>query len=275
MARQIYPLAEEMDDNTLGPEFLAPPPEGWQEFRPDVYVRPAIKLGLISLTNDPSAEIDLHQFLAPFDDVRLSTNRVYSPQYSNMDSLLAVVNDIAASADALMPDDSLDMIAFGCTSAAMALGSDVVAEKIRAKRPGIRVTDPIQSVLKGLQALNAKKVALLTPYIGEVNVNIARYFEEHGFTLTSKGFFRIFDDNQRNRISEQSFLEAAIAMTAERDCEALFISCTALCTAPVINRLEAAIGVPVITSNQALAWNILRHSGHHGVSDQFGKLFTL
>lgn len=275
MTRPTHPLSKELEMSKLGPEFLAPPPAGWQEFRPDVYQRAAIKLGLIALTNDPSAEIDLHAYLAPFDDVRVSTHRVYSPQYSNMDSLLGVVNDIAEATGELMPDDDLDMIAFGCTSAAMALGSEVVADKILSKRPGVKVTDPIQSTLNALEALKVKKLALLTPYIGEVNVNIANYFEKHGFQLTAKGFFRIFDDNQRNRVSSESFLEAAKAMTENGECDALFISCTALRSSDIVAKLEKVTGRPVVTSNQALAWNILRSAGHKGTSDQFGKLFTL
>jgi maleate isomerase len=273
--RKIQSLSSEMDESKLAAEFLAPAAEGWQEFRPDVYTQAAIKVGLISLTNDPSAEIDMHKFMAPFDDVRVSGHRVYSPQYSNLESLAAVADNIAEAAAAIMPDDQMDILAFGCTSAAMTLGSEAVAGKILKKRPTVKVTDPIQSTLNALRALRVKKLAVLTPYIGEVNVNIANYFEERGFDLTAKGFFRIFDDNQRNRVSDASFLEAARAMTDKASCDALFISCTALSTAPNVKLIEDEIGVPVVTSNQALAWNVLRLGGHTGTTDQFGQLFTI
>jgi maleate isomerase len=57
--------------------------------------------------------------------------------------------------------------------------------------------------------------------------------------------------------------------------DALFISCTALRTAPIVARLEAALGLPVVTSNQALTWNMLRTGGHPGKCDGFGSLLTL
>ena len=273
MTRPTHLVSDEMTED-LGGEFAAPPPEGWEEIETRIYQRAQVKAGLITLTNDPSAEIDLHAFFAPFDGVRLSTNRVYSPQYSNMASLLAVGESIAQAAADLMPDDTLDVLAFGCTSAAMALGSDKVAADIRAHKPGIAVTDPIQSVLAGLKALGAKRVALITPYIGEVNVGIANYLEEHGLELTAKAFFRIFDDNQRNRVSRESYLQAIRAVTRDRPCDAVFISCTALSTARYLQEMEDAAGVPVITSNQALAWNMLRLGGHTGTTDRFGTLFT-
>ncbi len=274
MTRPTHPISDELTED-LSDEFLAPPPVGWVELGTQVYDRATVKAGLVTLTNDPSGEIDLHAYFAPFDGIRLSTNRVYSPQYSNMASLRAVGEDIAISAAGLMPDDPLDVLAFGCTSAAMALGSDKVAADIRKHKPNVIVTDPIASVLTGLRALGAKRVAVITPYIGEVNIGIADYLEKLGLDLTAKGFFRIYDDNQRNRLSLESYLEAVNKITKAAPCDAVFISCTALATAPYVARIEAEAGVPVVTSNQALAWNIMRLGGHQGTTDRFGTLFGL
>ena len=274
MTRPTHLVADEMTTD-LGGEFAAPAPDGWVELDTRIYERPQIKAGLIALTNDPSGEIDMHRYFSPFEGVRLSTNRVYSPQYSNMESLRAVGKDIAASAAALMPDDPLDVLAFGCTSAAMTLGSDTVAASIREHKPDVAVTDPIQSVLAGLSALGARRIALITPYIGEVNVNIAEFLETRGLQLTARAFFRIFDDNQRNRVSRDSYLSAIRTVTAAAPCDAVFISCTALATAPFIAEMEEAAGVPVVSSNQALSWNVMRLGGHKGTTDQFGTLFTL
>lgn len=259
----------------LGGEFSSPAPDGWMEFEPTVYRTSKIKAGLISLANDPSVEIDFHAFSAPFDDVRVSTHRVYSPQYSNMFALEAVKDDIADAASGLMPDDPLDVVAFGCTSAAMALGSDVVAAEVQTKIPKAKVTDPMASALVAFEALGAKRIALLTPYIGEVNVNIAAYLEARGIDVVRRGFFRIYDDDQRNRVSQESFVSAAQQLTSLSECDALFISCTALRTAPIVAGLEDKIGVPVVTSNQALVWNVMRTGGHNGKTGRFGKLFSI
>ena len=272
--RSTHLVSDEMTAS-LGGAFSAPAPDGWTEFEPTVYPSAKVKAGLISLTNDPSVEIDFHAFTAPFDNIRVSTHRVYSPQYSNMAALEAVKNDIADAAGALMPDDPLDVIAFGCTSAAMALGSHVVAAEIRTAAPNAKVTDPIASALVALEALSTRRVALLTPYIGEVNVNIADYLEDRDIDVVTRGFFRIYDDDQRNRVSNESFVSAARKLTQGTDCEALFISCTALHTSPIVERLEDEIGIPVVTSNQALVWNVMRMGGHDGTTCGFGKLFSI
>jgi hypothetical protein len=46
--------------------------------------------------------------------------------------------------------------------------------------------------------------------------------------------------------------------------EALSISCSAVRAAGIIGEIEARLGVPVISSKSATAWNVLRVSGGGG-----------
>jgi maleate cis-trans isomerase len=55
--------------------------------------------------------------------------------------------------------------------------------------------------------------------------------------------------------------------------DAYFVSCTAVKSAEVIDRLEAALGRPVLTSNQAMLWQALRQSGISDSVTGFGELF--
>ncbi len=57
--------------------------------------------------------------------------------------------------------------------------------------------------------------------------------------------------------------------------EALFVSCTALRAAAAVPAMEAALGRPVVTSNQATAWQCLRLCGDAAAYPEFGLLMTL
>ena len=57
--------------------------------------------------------------------------------------------------------------------------------------------------------------------------------------------------------------------------DALFVSCTALRGALAVPGIEHAIGRPVVTSNQASAWNCLRLCGDETPHPEFGRLMTL
>jgi maleate isomerase/arylmalonate decarboxylase len=54
----------------------------------------------------------------------------------------------------------------------------------------------------------------------------------------------------------------------------LLITCTDFPALPLIAPLEAELGVPVVTSNQATLWAALRRAGVHDVVSGAGRLLT-
>ena len=68
-------------------------------------------------------------------------------------------------------------------------------------------------------------------------------------------------------------LDAIVRVGAGADCEAVFASCTNLRATGVIAEAEARLGKPVITSNQALAWHMLRLAGLPEGQPAGGSLF--
>jgi maleate isomerase len=102
---------------------------------------------------------------------------------------------------------------------------------------------------------------------------MARLFEEEGFDLDRFTCLDMQDDREMARIAPDSIVELAREAMALGS-EALFISCTAVRAAGVIDRIEAATGAPAISSNYAAAWAVLRHLGDRGAGAP-GHLMTL
>ena len=75
-----------------------------------------------------------------------------------------------------------------------------------------------------------------------------------------------------NRIPPQSVFRLARKIDRP-DAEAIFLSCTALPTIELIAELEAMLGKPVVTSNQATFWNVLRLLKLNVKISGFGRLF--
>ena len=61
--------------------------------------------------------------------------------------------------------------------------------------------------------------------------------------------------------------------TVRVDVDAVFVSCTSLRALPVIKDAEAAIGKPVLASNQVLAWHLMRLAGIADTPHAWGELF--
>ena len=76
------------------------------------------------------------------------------------------------------------------------------------------------------------------------------------------------------KVAPEAIYEAAIAIDRP-DADAVLVSCTALRTSSVIDRIEQHLGKPVVTSNQALAWHALRLAGYAEPRKGLGRLMTL
>ena len=248
-------------------------PLPWQHFPCTLDAGPAsvAAIGLIALASDIVIEPELRRFL-PSADVGLYTNRIPMPKVVTVDSLAQMGDNISSTTELLVPDDHLDVIIYGCTSGSMTIGPDKVAAQINGVRPDVAVTDPITAALTGLRTLGCQKIGLLTPYIDEVNAVVERYISGEGFELAVMGSFGQAGDPEISRIPPQAIYDAACALAKSADIEALFLSCTALRTSTIIQPLEDALGIPVVASNQALAWHALRLAGFNEPITNFGRL---
>ena len=77
------------------------------------------------------------------------------------------------------------------------------------------------------------------------------------------------------RIEKASILDAAISLGRSDEVDGVFISCTSLRAAEIIEQAEEILGKPVTASNHALAWHLLRLAGISDELDGFGSLFKL
>lgn len=234
---------------------------------------PTAAIGLITLPNDASIESELNAFLA-IDGVRVFANRIRRPAQGTADSLREMEQHLGEAAALLVPDLPLDVIAYGCTAASMAIGPDAVAAGIRTGRPNIACTDPVSAALKGLRAFETRRIAILNPYGDEVNEVVERFVSSQGFEIVAKASFNQKVDARITRVPPQAIYDAGLELGRAPEVEGLFISCTGLRVSPVIGRLEEALGKPVVSSNQALAWDCLRLSGCEEQVEGFGKLFS-
>jgi maleate isomerase len=103
---------------------------------------------------------------------------------------------------------------------------------------------------------------------------MAAYFAGHGFDIASFTCLGFEDDREMARIAPSALVDLAREAT-HAQAEALFVSCTALRSALAAADIEKAIGRPVVTSNQASAWNCLRLCGDEAAHPEWGRLMTL
>jgi maleate isomerase len=229
-------------------------------------------IGLVVLATDQTIEHEWRQMLH-LDGVAFYESRIYNSPTITPETLAEMEGGIAAAAALIKPGIPLDALAYGCTSGAMVIGEDRVFALLREAWPDKPCTTPITAALAGLRALGARRIALLTPYIDEINQSMRRYIEARDITVAAMGSFNNGNDNEVARISAASLEAAILELGSQNSVDAVFIACTSLRVASLIERAEARIGKPVTSSNHAMAWHTLRLAGYADAVPGFGRLF--
>ncbi len=233
----------------------------------------AHRIGLIVFESDTTAETDFHRML-PDEGVMFHTARIEITSPITMESLRQTADRLPAAAAQIQPAERLDVIAYSCTAAVVALGYQSVAEKIRMAHPKAKVITPMTAAVEGLKRLDIEKISLLTPYKDEFNQPIRAYLEDNGISVLNIGSFLLEKQKEMLELPPDAIHEAAIE-TMHPEADALFISCTAIRASEVIESLEATFQKPVLTSIQCLFWGALRASGYGDAVLGWGELLRL
>lgn len=216
-------------------------------------------LGLIVLATDETMEPELRRIM-PEDGVALHHARIPSAPTVSAETLARMEADLPATA-ALLPARRFDVVGYGCTSGATVIGPQRVAALVAGACDAAAVVDPLSAVIAACAALSVRRIGFLTPYVAEVSAAMRAALEAAGLEIAAFASFEEETERTVARIAEASTLDAVLALGARPDVEAVFASCTNLRAFGVLEEAEARLGKPVISSNLALGWDMLRSAG--------------
>lgn len=232
-----------------------------------------VRFGLIALATDMTTEPDFVRIFPP--EAIVHTTRVHYANPTTPENLRKMAPLLTDAAALITPGVPLVGICYSCTSASATIGVETVERFIHAARPGVPVVLPTGASSRAFKALGVGRIAVVTPYLPEASEAVAGYFSSQGFDVTSHHCLGLADDRDMARVSRQTVVEAAIAADGP-DNEAIFLSCTAFPAVGAISEIEERTGKPVVTSNQASAWEMLRRGGFKDwCPTEYGRLFAL
>lgn len=208
------------------------------------------RFGLIALATDLTIEGDAARLLPT--GCRLHVTRIAFDNPTTAENLRQTGPRLKAAADLLVPGVQLQGIGFGCTSASAVLGEGV-QQALGDRAP---ISTPVLAALRGFRALRVGKIALMTPYLRETTDLVGDHFQAKGLDVVVRHSLEYADDRDMALLPPERIVEAAVAAD-HPEAEALFISCTALPAVDQVERIEAQLGKPVISSNLALFWSML------------------
>jgi len=197
------------------------------KFTTDEGIGSQARVGLVVLATDFTIE---HEFRQIFDEpeIGLFTARILNEVSITPETLSAMEARITDTVNLILPGETLEVVAYGCTSASMVLGEDKVFARIKESRPDAKCTTPATAAFAAFNAFGAKRIAVLTPYRADVNQIVKSYIENAGFNV------RLMD---------------------------------------VVCDIEKKTGLPVTSSNHAMAWHAMRLAGDDRMLPKRGMLY--
>ncbi len=230
------------------------------------------RLGVLVPSGNAIAEPELRAMLPA--EVGLVITRL--PLRGSSEAELLAMAGPLESAAGLLADARPDAIAFHCT--AVSTFDPAMAEDLRRRiqaATGLPALATADALLAAVAALGGRRVLLVTPYIEAVHAREAAFLRASGVRVAGGSCMGISTNAEMARVAPVAISEQArAALAAAPDADLCLISCTAIRSGVVISALEAELGLPVVTSNQALAWHALRALGLRDPVQGFGRLLS-
>jgi maleate cis-trans isomerase len=172
----------------------------------------------------------------------------------------------------LLAHAKVDVICYGCTGGGFIKGQGYdqqLSEEIKAAT-GIPGTTTIVGVTDALRVFGATKVCVASPYEPWLNEKLRVFLGQSGFdVLAIQGL-----GTQAHSTIKPEEVEALVMSVDKPEADAIFISCTNFGTLDIIESLEKKLRKPVVTSNSASMWKMMRMVGDKSVVPGGGRLFS-
>lgn len=237
---------------------------------------PLARVGLIIPSSNRMSEPQFQRFAPPGLAIHTTRLRMTGPWKRPQAALHA---DIIAAAGALA-DSRVDLIVFHCTGTSMEEGpeADQAITAMIARETGTPSISTGQAVIEALLALRINRLVLISPYVQATNDHERAYLSDLDFEVLHDVALGLSGGNQYITVPPERWV--AITREAAREAaDGYFLSCTNTTQIGAIAPLEAALGKPVVNSNQATLWACCwRLSGKLGAMPShpaLGRLFTL
>jgi len=231
------------------------------------------RIGVILPSTNTTAEPEYWKIVP--QGVTLHISRIMKANQTDAKSLTQMNKYVNKSFEELLTIADLELILFACTSGSFLenISSDFETSGEISKLSKIKIITTSAAVIKALRKLNSKKIAIVTPYISEINKVEKDFFESAGFDVSDIYSVNTADDSnfKIGNLSPEDACKAAQKIF-KPDLDTIFISCTNFPSIDAITILEKDLGINIITSNQASVWAVLRECNINNSIKGYGRL---
>lgn len=227
-----------------------------------------VRIGLVVPSSNVTVETEMPAILNRHPQASFSFHSSRMRMAKVSPEQLAAMNAQRERCVLELGDASPDVILYACLVALMSVGpgehqrvEGLVAEQLATGGADARVRSSAGALVEGLQALSARRIALVTPYMKPLAQKVVTYLEAEGFEVADWRALEVEDNREVGCIPGDRVMEAALSLDLA-DVDALVISaCVQMPSLPLVEAAEQELGVPALSAATAGAYSILRAAG--------------
>ena len=180
-----------------------------------------------------------------------------------------------------LSDARMDVMGYACLVAIMSMGLGYHRESQKrlhevtiANNGAAPVTTSAGALVEGLQALGAKRVSIIAPYMKPLTQLVINYLEHEGIEVIDSVSLEIHDNlkvGARDPKAPADLWQQLNVRGADAIVASACVQMPSLAAIPVI---EQASGLPVVSSSICTTWSILKHLGLERSAPDAGVLLS-
>lgn len=230
------------------------------------------RIGLIIPSSNRLTEAHMHRYAPAGVAAHVTRLRMTGAHHVRLGELMPRI----VEATLALNDAGCSAIVFHCTASSMEAGlagEEQVLSAMRSATDAVTATTAT-AALAALNALELCRIALLSPYIATTHQHEVEFLTEAGHQVVGGKCLGLRGGDEYITVTPGQWLRLAVTNTP-RDAEGVFLSCTNIHAPEIVQELETVLEKPVVTSNQAVLWYVLRSLGIENDLPELGRLFRV
>lgn len=181
---------------------------------------------------------------------------------------LTLMNDQTSRCAQELADARMDVIATACLVAIMCQGigyhrtaEEELQRVVQADSPDTATLSSAGALIKGLHALGAKKVSIITPYTEQLTKLVADYIEAEGVEVQTAVSLNVPDNIAVGRLDPMQLLDVAQRLPKGNIDAVVLSACVQMPSLPAIDIAQSRLALPVISTATSTVFQMLKMLG--------------
>jgi len=164
-----------------------------------------------------------------------------------------------------LADARVDALVYACLIAVMAQGAGAhdaveaqLADTSRKNGAPIPVISSAGALVRAIQQLRARRVAIITPYLEPLTQLVVDYLAANDITVVDAISLKVSNNVEVGRLDPYELIALSRQLDTSHADAVVISACVQMPSLPVVERVEHELGLPVLSAATATVFDLLR-----------------